>query len=159
MNPIKISKKAFTLLEVVVCIALLAIFASVSIWRGNHLLQHFLLRSSAKTIAQEINTARLLAWSYHADVHLQLKQKGQKILLEWQTDEPLILKHRPSHKIRGVKNILIDGKLCKNATIASFSAISASSCSKIDLQGMGDEGCRVVLQQGRIVAIQNQTID
>jgi hypothetical protein len=145
---------SFTLLEVVICIALISMFASVFAWKGNNLLQHYLLRSSAKTIVREINTAHLLALSYQTDVSLKLVQKKGEIFLEWQTEEPLILRRCTSHKMRGVKNILIDYKLATSAMIASFSSASASSCKRIDLQGGGEEGCRIELQEGRPVVIQ-----
>lgn len=129
-------KQAFTLLEVMLCIALISLMASAFAWKGNNLLQHYLLRSSAKTLVREIEAAHLLAMSYQTDIAVVIVKRNGDYFLEWRTDEPPLKKKCRPHKMRGVKNIRIDDYKCAKATpVAAFSSISSSKCRLIELEG------------------------
>lgn len=148
----------FTLLEIVICIALISFMASAFAWKGSNLVQHYLLRSSAKTLVREIEAAHLLALSYQTDISLKLVNNKGEFSLEWETDEPLLQCRCHNHKLRGVKNVRVDYKDNKTA-IAAFSSTSATSCKYIDLEGRGEDGCRIELRQGKPLAIRTIPIE
>src|SRR5579883_572054 len=101
-NLLRMKKKnRFTLIEIMVGIALLAIMAAAFAWKGNNLLQHYLLRNSVKTLLQEVETAHLLAMSYQTDIAVMIIKKKGDFFLEWKTEEPPLQKKRRLHKMRG----------------------------------------------------------
>ncbi len=134
--------------------ALIALLAGAFAWKGNSLVQHYLLRSSSKTILRELETAHLLAMSYQSDIVLKIVNRKGDFFLEWETDEPALKNRCRSHKMRGVKNILADDKLFSSVAIAAFSSTAASSCKHIDLEGSGGESRRIEIQQGKPQAVQ-----
>lgn len=141
-------RNSFTLLEVMVCVALLSLLAGTCAWKGHDLLQHYLLRSSAKAIVREIEAAQILSLSYQADIAVTLVKEKEEFFLKWETEEPRLQYRCIPRKMRGVKNARIDYKRSKKAKVADFSSASSSSCAYIDLEGK-NEGCRIELQQGR----------
>lgn len=145
--------RAFTLLEVVVCVALLAILAGAFAWKGNHLVQHHMVRSSAKTLVREIEAAHVLSLSYQTDIAMRIIKKKGDFFLEWQTAEPCLVQRCSPRKLRGVRDIRIDNKSKINQTFVDFTLGKSVSCKYIDLQGKGNETCRIEFRQGKPLRI------
>ncbi len=81
-------KHFFTLIEILVCIMLLAMAGSVVIYKGGKLLQDRRFSSSCEKITSEIILTKSLALTYQIDIDLLLEQKKGKIYLTRKTDSP-----------------------------------------------------------------------
>ena len=74
-------RKPFTLIEIVVCMAILAIVGSVFIYKGAGLLKERRFTTSLKNITSEILLTKSIAINYQIDIHLTLEQKKGKVCL------------------------------------------------------------------------------
>ncbi len=79
-------KFSFTLIEIMVCMILLAVMGSVMIYNGGKLLQERRFSSSCEKITSEIFLTKSLAITYQIDIHLVLEQKKGKIYMTRNTD-------------------------------------------------------------------------
>ena len=81
-------RKPFTLIEILVCLMLLAMAGSVVIYKGGKLLSERRFSSSIENIRSEIFLTKSLALTYQIDIDLYLQQKKGKIILKRKTDTP-----------------------------------------------------------------------
>ena len=81
-------KKSFTLIEILVCMMLLAMAGSVAIYKGGKLLQERRFSTSCEKITSEINLTKSLALNFQIDINLLMEQKKGKIYLTRKTDSP-----------------------------------------------------------------------
>ena len=83
-----VRRKYFTLIEILVCMMLLAMAGSVTIYKGGKLLQERRFSTSCEKMKSEILLTRNLALTYQIDINLLLEQKKGKIYLTRKTDAP-----------------------------------------------------------------------
>jgi Tfp pilus assembly protein FimT len=79
---------SFTLIEILVCMMLLAMAGSVAIYKGGKLLQERRFSTSSEKIISEILLTKSIALTYGLDINLVLEQKNGKIYLTRKTDSP-----------------------------------------------------------------------
>ncbi len=88
MPTAKKNRKFFTLIEILICMMLLAMAGSVAIYNGGKLLQERRFSTSCEKITSEIMLTKSLALTYQIDIKLLLVQKKGKIYLTRKTDSP-----------------------------------------------------------------------
>lgn len=138
MCPMKrIEKRRFSLIEIAVCIALVAVIAGCVGVKLNTLLGESRYRHSVKRLYNEIETLQVLALVLGSDVHVEMDKKEFKIIC----DEPMI-KKRAKVQLEGVNHILLDKRREKKIKF------TISSKGWIDLPGPielchGDEKVKI----------------
>ncbi len=79
-------RRAFTLIEILICMAILAIVGSGAIYKGAGLLRDRRFSTSLQKITSEIFLTKSLAQNYQTDIHLILEQKKGKVYLSRHVD-------------------------------------------------------------------------
>ncbi len=104
-------KKAFTLIELFLCFAILATLGGLFLIRGAAMIEHYRFESDTSALLDEINLSKHLALTASCDIHLHLNKNAGGLSYLKQTDEPLYfpgvfdkqryLKHISSLKLDG----------------------------------------------------------
>lgn len=84
-------KLCFTLLEVMLTIAIIALVGTVLLFRAKPMLDHYRFEKGVGRLKQEILYTKHLVEIASADVELHIKQSKRGLVLERVTDEPLNL--------------------------------------------------------------------
>ena len=84
-------KRAFTLLEVMLTIAIIAIAGTGLLFRAKPMLDHYRFEKGVGRLKEEILYTKHLAEIASADVELHIKHNKRGVVLERVTDEPLNL--------------------------------------------------------------------
>lgn len=84
-------KKSFTLLEIMICIAIMALAASAMIYPLSGLLKEHRFQQGVKQFVTHLREMQSLALNYQSDMTLQFYQENGKIMCRGVTDEPIFL--------------------------------------------------------------------
>lgn len=106
----KTKKASFTLLEIMVCLLLLALVGSIVGVQGARLITNHRFRSSTHRFAQDLMHLRILSMTYNCDITCLIEQdpKGH-YTVTWKPDAP-IAGLIPTYTLTGVQQILLDKK-------------------------------------------------
>ncbi len=97
----KCSKFPFTLLEIMVCIAILGLIAGAVGWNIQGLLHRSKTQHAKERLRNHLEELKIMALTHQADIELELIVRGNKIYYKDITDEPI--KH-----LTGRENLLSD---------------------------------------------------
>ncbi len=147
-----IKRRHFTLLELMVCLALMALVAGFMGVKINDLLAESRYHHSVKRLYNEIETLQALALVLRCDIGVEMDLQQVKIIC----DEPL-LKKRAKIKLDGVSRVLVNGKPEKKI---KFEILSTGWIDKIDSLALcrGDETTPLLLKKIRIYPDQKHSI-
>jgi hypothetical protein len=95
-------KCPFTLLEIMICLALLALLASTLLIKAKPMIEQYQFEAAAKKLVRELNLSRHLAVTCRADIELTIKKKGNKLILVRFKEELVTFDSHFNH------NIIID---------------------------------------------------
>lgn len=93
-------KNNFTLLELMVCLAIIAMLASVIGWQVKGSLDAVRFKSSAYIVKQEIEKLQMLALTFGSDMQLEIRKEEDQYVMVSTTDEAVL------KKLNGKKTIL-----------------------------------------------------
>ncbi len=82
----QVKKKAFTLIEMLVCMVLLSMAGSFVVYKGWGMLQEKRFSTSCEKMGSEIHLTKGLAVSYQIDIELMLEQKGNRVYVTRKTE-------------------------------------------------------------------------
>ncbi len=82
----------FTLIEIMVCIALLALIGGLLTYKGKSLINRSQEITEISNLKKTIDLAKTLSLSYHTDVELDLIETTSGIHLEMKSDEEAVKK-------------------------------------------------------------------
>lgn len=82
-------KHPFTLLELLLCLAILSIVGGVVGWHVKGLLDHHQLHNTAHRLIIQLRELQSLALNYQTELEMELLQTPQGIAYRCRTDEPL----------------------------------------------------------------------
>ena len=93
-------KNKFTLLELMVCLAIVAMVASVIGWQIKGSLDAARFKGSVYVVKQEIEKLQMLALTFSSDMQLEIRKEGDKYVMVSTTDEAVL------KKLNGKKTVL-----------------------------------------------------
>lgn len=85
-------KRGFTLIELFLAIGVLALVASVILFRSKLMLDHYRFSKGAERLKREIEFSKRIAQTASTYIEFSLEQKGNQLVCMRKTDEPLNLK-------------------------------------------------------------------
>jgi len=91
-------RRCFTLLEIMVCLAIMALMASVIGVQAKQTLEGSRFQNSVKRLKQEVEMLQMLALIFGSDMQLELKQEKNQFIAITHTDEA-VLKQLKGSKI------------------------------------------------------------
>lgn len=89
----KISRRAFTLLEIFLAISILAMLGGLLAFKAKDLLDTYGFRQDVSKLEGRLELARSFALSYRADVEVVFSATSEHILCELLSDEPALKNH------------------------------------------------------------------
>lgn len=117
----KITRRYFTLVEILVCFVILGMISALLFSAGNSLVQHHSFRHSACALSGRLALCSEIASCYQTDVQVVVKQVGKDIELSCtvldtiQDSLKALLKQKKVY--RGIKKIFLDDQQTENAHI------------------------------------------
>ncbi len=126
------NRRAFTLLEIFICLAIIASLSVIFGFQGKRLLDAQRYESSVKLLRTEMDMAQFLSLAYFADVELQLSQVEGEVTLQRKCDEPGIRTGK-GISLPGVADFRYRGKSQKSLVIAKFSSGFCLEYSPIEI--------------------------
>lgn len=101
----KRSKRAFTLIEIIICISILSLAGSLFAYKAKDLFAVYHFRNEKRKMLNAIELARHLSISYQADIEMVItkEKKGYSMILK--TDEPTLFNHGMLFKSMKFKHI------------------------------------------------------
>ena len=103
------SKRPFSLLEMVVVLAILAFIGSLVGVKGKDLIEHYTFSSAIDKVSSRCKLAQSLAENYQTDVQVQIIRTRNGVDIALQSDEP------PLAKAATICKALAHQKHCGNA--------------------------------------------
>ena len=115
-------KRAFTLLEITLCIALLALLSGILVWNMKKMLDTHAFHQSIDQILTEMNKAQLLALSYNTDLEVRLFKEEGSYQFQITSDGPVkLLKTSKVIKLKKVVECLFNKKMIENIRLHVYS--------------------------------------
>jgi prepilin-type N-terminal cleavage/methylation domain-containing protein len=128
-------RKSFTLLELMVCLALISLLAGLVGMKGVDLLAHHRFYRGLQTWLFDIHRVQILAMNQGADVTCTLKKnKEGHYRAIFESDAPSF--HSTSHDLNGVSELIFENKPINEFKVTFFSSgrISPVGILKIEPQ-------------------------
>jgi len=112
----KIKVKAFTLLELCVCLAILVLAATVTGWKIKEFVDRYRFTLNVEKLAGEFRELQISALAHRSDFYLKIDRKNGRWTLQKLTDEPFVSKQFMQPIILGtIEKITLEGTSEKNA--------------------------------------------
>lgn len=99
------SKKAFTLLELFICLTILSLIGSFFAVKGKALLDVYLFKQDVATVSDALQLAKEYAYCYGCDVEIDFVHNKQGCFIHIKSDEPLLHQEHIFKKPFFIKNI------------------------------------------------------
>lgn len=117
------SKRAFTLLELLVCIVIISLVSVLVGTKGHQLLAYHQFRSTSQTFLLDLGRFQILSMAGGFDITCKLTKSSSAYLVEWQAETSLpIEKGSLSYELKGVQRIEIQGKPVRDLEFTVFSS-------------------------------------
>lgn len=134
------AKNSFTLLEIVICMAILSL-ASVAIgWQAKGLLAVHHFQKDLSYLLTDLKCAQLVALSNRVDIELRLQKVGNTYCYQLHTEEPLPAFVKRVVKLKGIEEIRKGKKPIESYTFTVYASGRISPTEEISfLQKKGRE--------------------
>lgn len=131
------AKKAFTLLELMICLAIIALVGSLVAVKGKDLLSHHQFRISSQLFLRDIGRLQVRALATGCDFTCTLEKSTKGYLVEWQSDSPLFKEEK--YHLEAVKEISMEGKKVSKIALTIYSSGRIDPASYLTLKSFKDE--------------------
>lgn len=124
--------KFFTLLEIVICVAILSLAAVAIGWEMKGVLSAHHFRKNVEQLLLDLKKTQLIALSNRVDLEIRLKKIGKDFCYQIHSDEPLPCLIKKPMKLKGIGSLQRDKKeiqahtftICSSGRIVSKGVIS-----------------------------------
>jgi len=115
------NKQGFTLLEILICLALVAMMSAVFGFQGKKFLDGHRFENSFQLLKGEWEKSKFLSLVYRTDIELVIVRKKNDFFLQRNCDEPG-LSHSAMTPLPGLRDLRYQGKKPKKIVFAKFSS-------------------------------------
>ena len=114
----EVSKRCFTLVELLVCIAILSLIGTLTVMKGMAFVQTYEFKQSAKRLALELDWTRQIASTAHANFEFIIKHTGSQLICTRSTDEPMYIKQANTNiTLNGITRLALTDKQMNKITL------------------------------------------
>lgn len=113
-----VTSRGFTLIELFIAIALVALVGSVVMVSAKPMLNHYRFAQSSEKLIRELALSKRIAQTASTYIEFCLEQKGDKLVCMRKSDEPLKLNKTLNTSIP-IPFVRMEGKACKSILITS----------------------------------------
>lgn len=133
-------KKAFTLLEILVCLAIISLVSVLLGTKGHQLLSYHQFRSISQTFLLDLGRFQILSMASGSDVLCKIKKEPSGWFVRWQADAALPIEQGALlYELKGVENILFQEKAVKEFEFTVFSSGRISPASLLTFVSKKEE--------------------
>lgn len=139
-------KKNFSLLEVLICIAILGFVASLLSWQIKDMVASHQFHKSIDQFLTDLRKIQMLALADRCDIEMKISQDNGEYSYIFTSDEALPLVKPQRNKLTGVKKITL-GKLPvkKETTLSVYSSGRIEPQEQVQFFQKGDQEKGIVL--------------
>jgi prepilin-type N-terminal cleavage/methylation domain-containing protein len=127
------SKRSFTLLEILICMALLLSLSAIFAIEGKKFLDTHRFKTTLELLKTEGEKARFQSLIYRTDIELELLENKGELVLRKKCDEPVFSQIK-TISLPGVTEMRYQGKKQKKIAFAKFSCGYCVSSEKVELR-------------------------
>lgn len=132
--------KPFTLLEMVISIAVLSLAAAAIGWEMKDVLTTHHFRSNIDRLLLDLKKAQIVALANRADIELRLQKIGKDYSYQFYSDEPLPAFLKKPMKLKGIDKMQKEDKPVEDHTLIIYSSGRIVSSGEISFFQHGGEG-------------------
>lgn len=122
------------MLEVLVCLAVVALLSAVFGVKGKELLDNSRVQGSIDLVSKELEKTKFLSLAYRSDIELFVVLKKQEYYLQLVSDEPGLKKIKSIH-LPGITDVVSQGKSLKSQCLAKFSSGELVTAAQFEMRG------------------------
>lgn len=116
-----VSKRSFTLLEILICLAIVGLLSALFGFQGKKFLDEQRFENSLQLIKGEWEKSKFLSLVYQTDIELEIVRKKNDFFLQRKCDEPG-LSHSATTSLPGLRDLRYQGRKPKKIVFAKFSS-------------------------------------
>ena len=125
-------KRAFTLLEILVCLAIISLVSVLVGTKGHQLLSYHQFRSISQTFLLDLGRFQILSMASGSDVVCRITKEASGCFIRWQADASLPVEQGAlSYELKGVEKIQFQRKEVKDLEFTLFSSGRISPASLV----------------------------
>jgi len=115
-------RKAFTLLEITLCIAILSLVAITVGWQTKNMVTSYHFHKNIDNLLVDLKKAQLIALSDRIDLEMKMTKKESYYCYEIRSDEPSLRIQRKPLKLTAVKQIKVENDPVEELTLQIYSS-------------------------------------
>lgn len=131
------SKRLFTLLEISLSIAILALVGGVLTWQIRTMLFTHEFRASVDTFSADLRRGMLIALSKGVDLRVEIGQDRKGYWYAFTSDEPI--ERLPKERLRRVEKIVMKGQTIESETLTIYHSGWVVPQARLLFRAMGEE--------------------
>lgn len=148
---LKKRKNSFTLLEIFICISILAVAASFIGWQMKNLIASHHFHQNVSNLITDLKKCQLLALSDRMDIEMKIFKQGDVFVYILHTDEPIALFSKHPKEIKGIRAIFQEKKEINTLIIPIYSSGRIEKKEKIRLYQNKDQGVELDFSKPHLI--------
>lgn len=150
----KKGRQSFTLLEIIISIAILSVAAVVISWEMKGVLSANHFQKNIDWLVTDLKKAQILALSDRVDIELKIKKIGDTYSYQLHSDDPIPFFEKKPMKLKGIESIFQKDKSLSSYVFTIYSSGRITPSDPIILAGK-DREVMLDLQKTPLIEIKN----
>ncbi len=143
----------FTLLEIVICVAILGIAAITLSWQMKDMLKVHHFNNNVDHLVTDLKKCQLIALSDRVDIEMRIEKKGDTYLYTLHCDDPIPCFMKRPMKLNGVQKMKVGKKPLNRHVLTIYSSGRIAPINEIELMQDEERGMALQLEKSPLIEI------
>lgn len=152
-------KNNFTLLEIVICITILAVAGVTMSWQTRDLLKAHHFEKNVENFITDLRKCQVIALSDRVDIEMRIQKKKNTYFYFLYSDDPIPSFVKAPMKMKGVSRIQKDRKTIEAQTLTIFSSGRIEPKEAITFYQDGEKGISLQLENSPMINLRRYNED